>query len=153
MSKLIDSFRGEYEFLSNFYISDIEYEGLTYSSVEAAFQAAKTKLSSDEETKRQRAPFCSYTPSVAKRMGRRGMLRSDWEKVKDGIMLDILRIKFNSNPDLRDKLLGTDDAVLVEGNTWHDCYWGDCDCPKCIHKPGKNMLGKLLMKVRDELKK
>ena len=130
---LIDSFSGEYDFLSNFYMIPLVYEGITYTNSEAAFQAAKIFYPGDK--------------------GRRAItLRSDWESVKDGIMLDILRAKFKQNPHLRRLLIETGDAVLVEGNTWHDCYWGDCHCPKCQSKPGKNMLGKLLMKVRNELK-
>lgn len=153
MSKLIDEFKGEYDFLSNFYITDIEYEGIKYSSTEAAFQAAKIKCVTDDETARQRAPFANYSPSMAKKMGRKGTLRPDWEQVKDGIMLDLLRIKFKGDKDLKERLLETEDAVLVEGNTWHDCYWGDCCCPKCANKPGRNTLGKLLMRVREEIRK
>lgn len=151
---LIDSFSGEYEFLSNFYITNLVYDGIPYTNSEAAFQAAKIYYPGDKQrTIQERMEFSTYTPSMAKRMGRRSIvLRSDWERVKDGIMLDILRAKFEQNPYLRDKLIETGDAVLVEGNTWHDCYWGDCDCPKCQHKTGKNMLGKLLMKLREEFK-
>lgn len=151
---LIDSFSGEYDFLSNFYMIPLVYEGINYTNSEAAFQAAKIFYPGDEQrTKEERMTFCSYSPSMAKKMGRRAItLRSDWESVKDGIMLDIIRAKFGQNPHLRRLLIETGEAVLVEGNTWHDCYWGDCHCPKCQSKPGKNMLGKLLMKVRNELK-
>ena len=58
-------------------------------------------------------------------------------------------------PELRDKLLATGDANLVEGNTWHDNYWGICTCSKCINSPvvdGKNKLGTILMKVRDSIR-
>ena len=78
-------------------------------------------------------------------------LRPDWEKVKDGVMLDILRIKF-SKPDLKQMLLDTGDAYLIEGTTWHDNYWGNCTCDRCKNITGKNMLGKTLMQVRAELK-
>ena len=150
MNKLIDSFSGDYDFLSNFYNFTINYEGVTYQNTEAAFQASKIYLPDREKTMELRSAYSNVTPSVAKKMGRKGMLRDDWEEVKDSIMLNILRIKFK-NSELRKKLLATGDAVLVEGNTWHDCYWGDCSCPRCAHKSSKNMLGKLLMQVRKEI--
>lgn len=145
MRSTIDKFDGQYAFLSNFYIHNVTYEGLTYESTEAAFQAAKTL---DIEEKKQ---FTRLTPSGAKKMGRKITLRSDWEQVKDQVMLDILRIKFN-NPELRSMLLSTGDAQLIEGNYWHDNYWGNCVCDKCRDKIGKNTLGKLLMQVREEIR-
>ena len=61
--------------------------------------------------------------------------------------------KFRQNRDARQILLSTNDAILIEGNTWHDNTWGDCSCgdrPEC-KKPGLNLLGKALMLVRKEL--
>lgn len=139
----IDKFDGKYSFLSNFYKCHIMYEGLHFSSTEAAFQAMKT-LNDIERHK-----FENLSPSDAKKLGRHITLRPDWESVKDQIMLDILRIKF-SDPDLKEKLLSTGDSELIEGTTWHDNYWGNCSCSKCKDKIGNNMLGKLLMQVREE---
>jgi ribA/ribD-fused uncharacterized protein len=136
----IDSFRGDFAFLSNFLESPIEFEGDVYPTVEHAFQAAKT--CDPEERDKVRV---AKTPSSAKKIGRRVKLRSDWEAVKVGIMLDLLRIKF-SDPALRQQLLGTGDAELVEGNTWNDTFWG----VSSKTGKGKNTLGKLLMQVRDE---
>jgi len=85
-------------------------------------------------------------PSEAKRLGRRVRLRSDWEQVKYDVMLDVVRAKFNQHPDLAQKLLATGDEELVEGNDWGDTYWGVCN------GRGKNMLGKILMRVRAELR-
>ena len=65
-------------------------------------------------------------------------------------MREVVICKFMQNPDLMKKLLATGDAKLVEGNTWHDNYWGICRCgsrDKC--GTGSNMLGKILMQVRD----
>lgn len=149
--RTIDKFAGDYEFLSNFYSTKIDYEGLTYDSTEAAFQAAKIKESTLEKTNESRSIFVGLTPGKAKRLGRIVSLRPDWEKVKDGVMLDILRIKF-SKPDLKQMLLDTGDAYLIEGTTWHDNYWGNCTCDRCKNITGKNMLGKTLMQVRAELK-
>jgi len=49
-------------------------------------------------------------------------------------------------------LLATGDTKLLEGNRWHDNFWGNCDCPNCRDKPGLNYLGKILMRVRLELR-
>lgn len=141
---VISSFSGEYRFLSNFYPCTILYDGLVYRSTEHAFQAAKTL------SKAERADIrAASTPGKAKRLGRRLKLRPGWDRIKDGIMFDLLRQKFE-NVELMIKLVDTEDAQLVEGNYWHDNYWGVCFCGECDNS-GDNMLGKLLMKVRDEV--
>lgn len=149
----IDNFRGEYGFLSNFYECTVKYKGITYKHTEGAFQAQKTH---DEEKKQYIATLSAS--DCKKACGRRGLggfkleLRPDWEDVKDNIMYEIVRAKFEQNAGLRERLLATGDAELVEGNTWHDNHWGDCKCAKCRNIPGKNMLGKMLMRVREELR-
>lgn len=148
---MINDFRGEYSFLSNFYNCDIEYEGLVYKNSEAAFQASK---SLDIEIRKQ---FTNLNPGEAKKLGRRIKLRSDWEKVKDKIMYDVCYEKFIQNKDLLEKLLNTNNELLVEGNTWHDNYWGICSCDKCkknrVTNHGNNQLGEILMMVRYNIKK
>ncbi len=143
----IDKFDGEYAFLSNFYPSKILYdecERWYAPTVEHAFQASKT-LSMEEEID----ILASSTPGQAKRLGRVCYLRKDWEEVKDDVMYRFLQRKF-AIPELRDKLLATGNATLIEGTTWHDNYWGICSCNKCKGR-GKNKLGELLMKIREEL--
>lgn len=136
MKNSISRFRDEYEFLSNFYKREVTYKGITYKNNEAAFQAQKDLSRSIE--------FKDLNPVVAKRLGKKVNLRSDWEEVKLGIMEEILRCKFDQNPDLKEKLIETNDRLLIEGNTWNDTYWG-------VSKGnGKNNLGKLLMKLRKE---
>ena len=141
----IDSFEGKYEFLSNFYESPFEWQGIHYPTSEHAFQAAKV-INPATRLKIAAAP----TPGQAKRMGRQVELRADWEEVKEDIILLALRLKF-SDRDMAKKLLATGDEYLVEGTWWHDRYWGICSCPVCGGR-GKNRLGYLLMKVREELK-
>jgi len=140
MNKKINSFSGKYRFLSNFYPSEIKFGSIDYSTVEHAYQATKTL---DEEVREiiSKAP----TPQTAKRLGRKLMIRDDWEKVKLGIMLCLVRMKFSENIVLRDKLLLTANVELIEGNYWNDRFWGKCN------GEGKNHLGLLLMQVRDEL--
>lgn len=137
--KTINSFRGEFFFLSNFYNAPIEYEGITYQNNEAAFQAQKCLEIKDKER------FANISPSDAKRLGRKVELRKDWEQVKVSIMTEIVREKFQQNPDLADKLRATGNAHLEEGNTWGDRIWGT------VNGQGANLLGKILMQVREEL--
>ena len=139
----ITSFRGKYAFLSNFYPAEVEYEGMIYPTGEAAFQAAKCLDPAD------RIPFTEQTnPAAAKRMGRRAELRPDWERVKTGIMEDIVRAKFTAHPELARQLAATGEMPLIEGNRWHDTFWGvDAGTGR-----GENRLGRILMKVRAELR-
>lgn len=133
LSDAITSFRGEYRFLSNFYPADVAYNGITYHNNESAFQAQKDPSRAHE--------FALLTnPVQAKRNGRKVHLRSDWEKVKVGIMEEIVRAKFEQNPDLAEKLLATGNQLLIEGGT--DNFWGN----------KRNALGKILMKIRLELR-
>ncbi len=137
---MINEFKGKYFFLSNFYNAPVMYEGLLYQNNESAFQSVKVM---DIERRKQ---FCELNPSVAKRKGRNITLRHDWEQIKDKVMEDCVRDKFTRNLDLKQRLLDTGDEELVEGNSWKDTYWGVC------RGKGKNMLGKILMKVREELR-
>lgn len=138
---MVNSFTGDYYFLSNFYMAPVSYNGWDYTNNEAAFQAQKTK------NRRLRFQlFSKANPSEAKSAGRRIDLRSDWEEVKTQIMYEIVQAKFNQNPDLKEKLLATGDEHLEEGNTWGDTTWGT------VNGIGENMLGKILMRVRDELR-
>ena len=143
---MIDNFDMKHAFLSNFYWNDIEFEGIVYPTNEHFFQAMKT-LNIEE----RRVIANCRTPGQAKRMGRKVTLRPDWEDVKVAIMKEGLYRKF-SDEQLADWLLETGNHELVEGNHWHDQFWGVCYCEKCASTEGKNMLGKLLMEIRDELK-
>ena len=134
----IDKFRGEYGFLSNFYEVEVEYDGYTYRNSESAFQAQKD-VSRREE-------FTNLTATKSKWLGKRVNLRKDWESVKLGIMEEIVRNKFSQNPELKQKLIDTGDRLLIEGNDWRDTFWGICN------GKGQNHLGKILMKIREELK-
>ena len=143
---MIDCFDGHWAFLSNFYWSEIEFEGITYPTNEHFFQAMKTL----DINERLAIANCR-TPGQAKRMGRQVALRPDWEDVKESVMLEGLCLKF-ADEQLADWLLETGDEELIEGTTWHDNEWGNCSCPKCAHIEGKNKLGRLLMIVRDMIK-
>ena len=95
-----------------------------------------------------RAQFLYLAANEAKQRGRRIKMRPDWNDRKITIMHNLLVHKVNENPELSPKLLDTSGAVLAEGNTWHDNYWGCCSCPRCGGKRGRNNLGRLLMQLR-----
>lgn len=142
----IEAFQGEYRFLSNFWI---EPDG---TSVEVEYQRAKCKYQED------RPYFDNITPVAAKRMGTSlraaGRQREDWEEVNIEIMWFYVAKKVIDHPSVYQMLYLTGDAILVEGNHWHDTFWGVCNglcfsarSPR--HKPsGANGLGEIWMDVR-----
>lgn len=143
----VEWFVGEYEFLSNFFWTNFVYRSRMYPTAEHAFQAAKANGYHGERWVR-----VSPTPGIAKRRGRKVELREDWEEIKLQVMEDVVRAKFAQNQELANKLLDTEDSELNEGNYWHDNFWGNCLCPKCAEQEGENHLGKILMKIREELR-
>lgn len=142
---IIDSFSGEYEFLSNFYPVIIHSSGFNFPTVEHAYQASKTN---NYAAWREICSIPANQAGRAKKYGRKVKLRKDWELIKLSVMKRFIMQKF-SYSDLKEKLLATLDAVLIEGNYWHDNYWGDCRCKKCQNKEGQNHLGKIIMEARN----
>jgi ribA/ribD-fused uncharacterized protein len=134
---------GEFGCLSNFSPHPIALKGKTWPTSEHYFQAQKFAGAPDEEEVRQ-----AKSPMIAARMGRsrKRPLRKDWESVKDSIMHEVVLAKFTQHADLREILLATRDATIVE-HTRNDSYWGDGGDGR-----GKNQLGRILMHVRDELR-
>lgn len=136
--KPIDSFDGRYSFLSNFYDAPVTYKGITYLNSEAAYQAQKDP--------KQAYAFKHLPANKAKRLSHKMDVVENWDDIKYGHMLEIVRQKFRQNPNLARHLLHTGHRELIEGNWWNDTYWGVCD------GKGENNLGKILMQVRRELK-
>ena len=137
----IMTFRGAFDFLSNFYPAKVEYEGIVYETAETAFQAQKS-IDRDE-----RLAFAALSAAKAKSRGQKVKLRSDWEKVKVGLMERIVRAKFDQHPELAARLISTGKMPLVEGNAWHDVFWG----VEVKTGEGENHLGKILMVIRNEM--
>lgn len=145
----ISSFKGQYDFLSNFYTvmpgvlwpdeSSESEKALYWRSLEHAYQASKFGSHETRIVIQQ-----ARTAADAKKLGKTGELRNDWEIVKLSVMMRLLRMKF-ADPFLAKRLLETQDIELIEGNHWHDTYWGVCN------GVGRNELGKALMLVRAEL--
>lgn len=145
MPEVINFYSTSDEFgeFSNFAPYPIKLDGKTWPTSEHYFQAQKFQ---DEDT--QEAIRRTKSPMIAARMGRDRSkpLRPDWESVKDDIMRKAVRAKFTQHDDLKQKLLDTSDAKIVE-HTERDSYWGDGG-----DGSGKNMLGLILMQVRSELR-
>ena len=116
---------------------------MKFKNTESAFQSYKD-LSRQND-------FEILDARTAKFLGRQVDLRNDWDLVKDDIMYKVVKAKFQQNEELLERLKATGNMLLIEGNDWHDNYWGDCTCNKCKHIKGKNKLGKILMKLRKEL--
>ena len=108
---MIQEFSGEYRWLSNFWPSPVELEGVVYPSVEHAYQAAKTSPG-------QRAPFQYGSPGEAKRLGRKVPIRQEWKNVKVEVMRALVAQKFSPGTQLGKKLAQTGDRLIIEGNTW-----------------------------------
>ena len=140
----IMSFRGEYSFLSNFYEGKVfTYKGLKFNNTEAPFHAEKCWSRAKE--------FEMIRPLQSKRLGRRVLMRKDWDQIKDRVMYDVCYAKFTQDPVLKAKLLATGNRELVEGNTHGDRCWG-MTCSNGVWI-GENRLGKVRMKLRDDLRK
>jgi len=142
----IDTFRGEYFCFSNFSPSTI-----IRPTVEHVYQANRTF---DPQWQKQimAAGKASEAKQLAKLCKEAGKERPDWHKVNISVMFCLVLPKFMFDSGYRNILLGTDDQDIIEGNWWHDNFWGDCRCQRCVNIPGQNNLGKVLMSIRVFLK-
>jgi ribA/ribD-fused uncharacterized protein len=135
----IRGFVGDYRWLSNFYSCGVNYEGLTYQSSEAAYQAAKFPEA-------ERKAFTALDPDAAKKLAHSKTIdEAKWNARKDQVMREVVWAKFSQHPDLAGRLLATGDRYLEETNWWNDPYWG------VYQGKGANMLGKILMDTRARL--
>lgn len=144
---VIAGFKNEYRWASNFGPARLTIHSVEYPTAEHAYQAQKIL---DREARLRIAALES--PGEAKRYGRHVELRPDWEHVKKIIMLQVVLAKFAQNEDLGRLLTATEDAMLIEANSWHDNFWGSCLCRRCGNGDlnyGLNYLGRILMMVRD----
>lgn len=139
---VINSFRGDYFFLSNFYPAETPFCDRIYPTSEHAFQAAKCP-----DRARTQDFVDLDKPGDAKKLGKAIEVRADWDKIKRNVMYRVLMAKFTFNGYLAQELVLTGNAPLVEGNNWGDTYWGVCN------NRGENQLGQILMRVRDELQR
>ena len=130
-----------YQFLSNMHLCRVHMYGVWYNSVENAYQASKCADPAD------RVQFQNLNPYAAKKLGKSVNIRPDFNGLRLVFMEELLRRKFSDlNPVLKQKLIDTGDIELVEVNNWNDFFYGEC------RGIGDNHLGKLLMKIRQELR-
>ncbi|WP_066426923.1 NADAR family protein [Anabaena sp. 4-3] len=136
-----------YGCFSNFSPHHIEIQGTYWSTVEHYYQAQKFVGSADAMI----IPLirAAKTPEEAAALGRCSSrrLRADWDLVKIPVMQTAVWQKFMTHPDIKEILLSTGDEVLVE-NSPTDYFWG-CGA----EQTGQNHLGKILMGVREDIRK
>lgn len=149
MIEVINSFRGEYSFLSNYDTAPFTWRGLGFKSGEHAFSYAKTFYAPLERKYIfQENILAAKTPGDAKKFGRACPIDVvQWDDRKVHYMREIIHAKFQGVKDYAGKLINTGASPLVEGNDWNDTYWG-----KCRQADGRvvglNMLGTILMEER-----
>jgi ribA/ribD-fused uncharacterized protein len=133
-----------YNWFSNFepFETPMDYDGIVSKTPEAFYQSMKTK------DRYLRSVVGEMSAAKSKRAGRKLIIRDDWENIKVGVMMMALRHKFAEGTEWRKRLDETE-GEIVEWNNWHDNIWGDCVCINCLLTEGKNLLGKLLMGIRD----
>lgn len=142
-------FREKYDFLSNMYklstpisllFPDMSH-ALEFTCAEAAYQAYRCADPAD------RYKFVNIDGPAAKTLSHNIKARSNWDAIKTKCMKHVISEKFKNNPDLAARLLDTGNADLINENAQNDCFWGVCG------GEGENMLGKILMEERFELKR
>lgn len=172
MSLKIDNFKDDYFFLSNFYHFNFFYKDKYYISSEVAYQCEKfqdvefSKAHSDLAADKYYGEefFSSMSNNeiignflrslkssgrvkrAAKILSKFEYTKKDFHHHKLYVMYDIVDKKFRNNEYLKNRLIETGTAELIEKNYWHDTYWGICN------NVGENFLGKILMLVREEIK-
>jgi ribA/ribD-fused uncharacterized protein len=147
---VISEFKGPHRFLSNFYMVPVTVGLVTYPSAEHAFQAGKASCPAEAQAIARLA-----SAGAAKSAGAALAAPANWDSMRKVRMLKVVLAKFAQNADLGGLLAGTGAEALVEGNGWHDNFWGSCTCPRCgARGPGHglNYLGQILMSVRMVLK-
>jgi ribA/ribD-fused uncharacterized protein len=147
---VIDEFRGRWFFLSNFSECKIEFQGIAYPTVEHYYVAMKSN--SDQMINGKYYTSADFRemiakikePAIVKKIGQQIKVRKDWSEKKLEFMNFAIREKFKDE-NLAEKLKSTGNSLLVENNLWKDTFWG------VFNGKGENHLGKILMKVRDEI--
>lgn len=146
----------EYYVFSNFSSFQVTWNGYHFSTAEHAYHFAKFGYIDDSVYENPvlsrdiaNQVFFANSAHKAFKLAQENKQhqRKDWDEVKEGVMLSILRAKVDQHPYVRKKLLESGDRELIE-DSWRDGYWGWGP-----NKDGQNRLGKLWMQVREEIKK
>lgn len=131
-----------YGYMNNFCKASMFIYGRWWRNVEAAYQAQKTTVADEYDS-----IWICPTPRMARDMGQKVTMRPDWNDVKITVMYECVLAKFTQNHELREQLLSTGDEDIVEDSPV-DSFWG-CG----VDGAGKNHLGKILVQVREDLRK
>ena len=135
----VTTFDGDFDFLNMFYNCKVTVGKLTYLNAYSAFVAAKCKNENDKRA------FTRLNAIKAKKRNNTINKRDDWDDIKVDVMKNIQRAKFDQNPELKKKLMSID-GTIENRVMYTDTFWSK----NMIHNKGKNMLGKILMELRDE---
>lgn len=149
---MINIFRGTNRFLSNMYravfYTSINGDIHQWKSSEHYYQAHKFEGEFFEYIKNLDNPYDTKIEAHKLIKHQTADSESDYMYQK---MSEAVLYKFTQNSDIKTLLLNTKDEQIIEGNTWHDNYWGNCTCNLCQDIPGINMLGQILMNTRKSL--
>ena len=140
---MINQFRGDFYFLSNMYECDIEFNKNKFKSIEHAYIYHKY-----DNIEIKKLALSDIDGKVLKIESKRFKKVKGWDDIKLKLMYELLKVKFNKTP-FKEMLISTNDCNIVEGNSWNDTFWG-VDITQTPNI-GENHLGRLIMKVRDEL--
>lgn len=146
MDEFIGFYPREFACLDNFAAFAVVYKGIKYPTVEHAYQALKFVDTAPEIAKEITESFSSHE---AQKIGYANKDRQNpkWDDIKVNLMEELLRLKLEQNPYVKRKLLQTKDYLICEDSP-KDSFWGIG-----AERDGQNQLGKLWMKLRDELTK
>jgi ribA/ribD-fused uncharacterized protein len=148
--KQVFFYEQEFYVLSNFAAFSLVWKGERFETSEAAYHWEKFAHRNGQNhecdtcyvIRRADSAHAAFKIAEANKHTR----RPDWDAVKVGIMRDILRAKVQQHGYVRQKLMQTGDRELIE-HSWRDDFWGWGP-----NRDGQNMLGKLWMEIRAELR-
>lgn len=128
-------------FLNNFYRSRMFIYGRWWNWVEAPYQAMKTIVPEERDQ-----IWAATTPRESRNLGQKVTMHDSWNDIKVEVMYQCCLAKFTQNEDLLDRLMDTGEEELIEDSPI-DSFWG-CGADG----KGQNNLGKVLMRVRKDLR-
>lgn len=146
----VTAFQSQFSPLSNLFVAPIRRNGITYRSSEHAFQHAKALCNDDHAI--ARSVLDEPCPYEAMALGKKIPITSEWQSKQLIVMEEILRLKLEQVPQFVQELKSTGNQHLVENA--RSPFWGagtHYNALSIFNKtyPGRNHMGRLLVKVRD----
>lgn len=148
---------GQYACMSNFYPCNFVDDDNQFNCSEQYFMYQKCLMFDPENTELLNAILHSQNPTKIKQFGRQVRNYNDkiWSEQRYEIMKQANMLKFTQNNDICEILLSTGNEMLYEAakndRIWGIGYYANAVANVPIHKYGQNLLGKVLMEVRDEI--